>query len=264
MKVFVFDSAKCNGCYGCQLACKDEHWENEWLPYALPQPDTGHFWCKMHQKDHGQVPKVRVEYTPHFCNHCENAPCMKASPDAVYRREDGLVIIDPLKAKGDRSLVDACPYDAIYWNDELDVPQKCTGCAHLLDEGEIPHCVDVCATGALRFGDASEFSEELADAETMTSDEHGGHVYYLNMPHLFIGGDVWDPAADEIIEGAKVTLSGDAEKVAISDEFGDFWFEKLKAGSYRVAIDAEGFIPEVHDIELVESLNIGDFPLKKA
>ena len=66
MKVFVFDSSLCNGCYGCQLACKDEHWNNEWPPYALSQPDTGHFWCRMTQTDHGQVPKVRVEYTPLF------------------------------------------------------------------------------------------------------------------------------------------------------------------------------------------------------
>ena len=70
-------------------ACKDEHWNNEWLPYALPQPDTGHFWCKVTQTDHGQVPKVRVEYTPRFCNHCDEAPCMQAAPEAVYKREDG-------------------------------------------------------------------------------------------------------------------------------------------------------------------------------
>ena len=135
MKVFVFDSTKCNGCYGCQLACKDEHWNNEWPPYALPQPDTGHFWCRMTQTDHGQVSKVRVEYTPLFCNHCDHAPCIEAAPDAVYKRDDGLVIVDPVKAKGNRGLVDACPYGAIYYNEGLDLPQKCTGCAHLVDAG---------------------------------------------------------------------------------------------------------------------------------
>lgn len=263
MKVFVFDSNKCNGCYGCQLACKDEHWNNEWLPYSLPQPDTGHFWCKMVQTDHGQVPKVRVEYTPHFCNHCDNAPCVAAAPEAVYKREDGLVIIDPVKAKGNKALLDACPYDAIYWNEELEVPQKCTGCAHLVDEGELPHCVDVCATGALRFGDESEFADEIAQAETLGAPEHGPRVYYLNMPHLFIGGEVWDPAIDEVVEGAKVTLSGDADMTTESDEFGDFWFRRIDAGSYTVAIEAPGYEPVTKDIVLEKSLNIGDFPLTR-
>lgn len=36
MKVFVVDIAKCNGCYGCQIACKDEHVDNDWMPYAKP------------------------------------------------------------------------------------------------------------------------------------------------------------------------------------------------------------------------------------
>ena len=264
MKVFVFDSSKCNGCYGCQLACKDEHWNNEWLPYALPQPDTGHFWCKMTQTDHGQVPKVRVEYAPRFCNHCDNAPCIEEAPDAVYKRDDGLVIIDPIKAKGDKALVDACPYGAIYWNEELEVPQKCTGCAHLVDEGELPHCVDVCATGALRFGEESEFADELVHAEVLASEEHGPRVYYLNMPHLFIGGEVWDPAIDEVIEGAKVTLSGDAEMTVESDEFGDFWFKRIDEGSYVVTVEAEGYETETREISLEKSLNMGDIPMRRA
>ena len=100
MKAFVVDLGKCNGCYACQLACKDETVGNEWPPYSKPQPDTGQFWLKMFEKTHGQVPKVRVEYRPQLCRHCGNAPCMDAAPDAVYRREDGLVIIDPAKAAG--------------------------------------------------------------------------------------------------------------------------------------------------------------------
>ncbi len=263
MKVFVFDSAKCNGCYGCQLACKDEHWNNEWLPYALPQPDTGHFWCKMTQTDHGQVPKVRVEYKPLFCNHCDDAPCIKADPEVSFKRSDGLVIMDPMKAKGRRDLVDSCPYGAIYWNEDLEVPQHCTGCAHLVDEGELPHCVDVCATGALRFGEEEEFADEIARAETVASAEHGPRVYYLDLPHLFIGGEVWDPALDEVIEGAKITLSGDAQAVTNSDEFGDFWFRKLDPGAYTLTIEAPGFVSQTVDVKLEKSLNVGDFPLER-
>ena len=37
MKAFVIDVSICNGCYCCQIACKDEHAGNDWTPYAKPQ-----------------------------------------------------------------------------------------------------------------------------------------------------------------------------------------------------------------------------------
>ena len=83
MKVFVIDVAKCSGCYNCQIACKDEHAGNDWSPYALPQPDTGQFWCKVDEEVCGKVPHVRVNYLPRLCNHCDEAPCRAASPEAV-------------------------------------------------------------------------------------------------------------------------------------------------------------------------------------
>lgn len=125
-KTFIFDAAKCNGCRNCQLACKDEHVDNEWLPYSKPQPDTGQFWTRIEERIRGQVPKVKIAYIMHMCQHCDGAPCMSAAPEAVYKRDDGLVIIDPSKAKGHKELVEACPYGAIFWNEELEIPQKCT------------------------------------------------------------------------------------------------------------------------------------------
>jgi Fe-S-cluster-containing dehydrogenase component len=267
MKVFVIDIDKCSGCHNCQIACKDEHCGNDWMPYAKPQPNSGQFWMKVNQKDHGQVPKVRVEYTPWMCMHCDNPACKAAAPDAVEKRADGIVLIDPIKSQGRRDLVDACPYGAIYYNEELDIPQKCTGCAHLLDEGEVPHCVDLCATGALRFGDEEEFAEEISNAETFDFGNAAPRVYYLNRPHLFIGGEVWDPIDNEIIEGASIELSmpDGSIKSTHSDDFGDFWFKRIDEGRYSLAIKADGFKDvEVKDIDLCESLNLGDFPLERA
>jgi hypothetical protein len=177
-----------------------------------------------------------------------------------------LVLIDPVASKGRRELVDACPYGAIFYNEALDIPQKCTGCAHLVDEGELPHCVDLCATGALRFGEESEFQSEIAEAETFDINGAGPRVYYLNLPHLFIGGEVWDPQANEIIEGAKVTLilPDGTQRTTATDDFGDFWFRRIDAGTYRVKIEADGFKPvEKTAIQLDKSLNLGDFPLEK-
>lgn len=276
MNIFVFDASRCNGCHGCQIACKDEHCDNEWLPYAKPQPETGHFWCKLDEETHGQVPYVSVEYNVKLCNHCEDAPCMKTAPDAVYRRDDGMVIVDPEKAAGNKELVDSCPYGAIYWNDELSLPQKCTGCAHLVDEGELPRCVDFCQTGGLRFGAYEDFAEELKDAEVLLPDGtfapasdnvHGSHVYYLNHPKLFMAGNVWDPEPNEIIEDATVILTdpaGDAIAEQKTDYFGDFKFERLDAGTYGLRIEKAGYAPVSKEgIRLDKSMNVGDFPLSR-
>jgi len=267
MKVFLIDIARCNGCYNCQIVCKDEHVGNEWLPYAKPQPDTGHFWMKLNETVHGQVPKVKVEYRPVLCMHCDNPSCSKAGDDTVYKRADGLVIIDPEKAQGKKELVASCPYGAIYWNEELNVAQKCTGCAHLIDAGEIPRCVDACSTEALRFGEEEDFAEEIAKAEVL-KPEAGlkPRVYYLNLPKYFLAGDVWDPVINEVIEGAKVTLTAaDGTKwTTETDDFGDFWFRRLESGTYDLTIEAEGYKKvERLGIELKESLNLGDFPLEK-
>lgn len=268
MKAFVFDAARCSGCHGCQIACKDEHCGNEWPPYAAAQPESGQFWCKVDQTTHGQVPRVRVEYRVSMCRHCEECALVKAAPEAVYRRDDGLVIIDPKKASGRSDLVDKCPFDAVYWNEELSLPQKCTGCAHLVDAGENPRCVDACQTGGLRFGEVEEFGDELDGAEML--DKGGGtkpRMCFVNLPKLFLAGNVWDKDADEIIEGATVTLldeEGNAVASQETDYFGDFEFKRLEAGTYGLSIEAEGFpCVERTPITLDKSLWIGDFPLVK-
>ena len=132
----VIDITRCNGCYNCFIACRDEYWGNDYPPYSLAQPVTGHFWMRLMERERGKYPKVKVAYVPITCMHCEDAPCVKASPNgAVYRRQDGIVLIDPQKAKGQKNLVSSCPYRVIYWNEDKEIPQKCTLCAHLMDAG---------------------------------------------------------------------------------------------------------------------------------
>ena len=90
MKALVIDINKCNGCYNCQIACKDEHVGNDWTPYAKPQPDTGQFWMKVTDIVQGTVPKVRVRYMHDICQHCDEAPCIPAcKSEAIYKRDDG-------------------------------------------------------------------------------------------------------------------------------------------------------------------------------
>ena len=63
-KVFVIDVGICNGCYSCQIACKDEHVGNDWAPIAKSQPNTGHFWMFLEEHIRGTVPKVKMHYIP--------------------------------------------------------------------------------------------------------------------------------------------------------------------------------------------------------
>lgn len=244
MKTILFDASLCNGCYGCQLACKDEHCGNDWSPIAAEQPMTGQFWCKVEQEDRGKCPEVKVQYTPIICGHCEDAPCLEAAKDgAVYRRDDGLIIIDPEKAKGQKQIMEACPAGCVYWNEALALPQKCTGCAHLLDDGwTVPRCVDICATGALTYVDEADVPEGAAALPALEATRP--HVKYLNIPKRWIYGCFVDKAAAEVVIGAQVKLRNEAgEDVAcvLTDDFGEFRIKDLNEGCYRVLIEAEGY-----------------------
>jgi Fe-S-cluster-containing dehydrogenase component len=267
-KAFVIDVARCSGCYNCQLACKDEHCGNDWTPYAKPQPDVGQFWLKVEPHECGTIPKVKVHYIPRLCNHCDDAPCIAAAPDTVYRREDGLVIIDPEKAAGNKALAESCPYGVIYWNDELQVAQKCTGCAHLLDAGaKLPRCVEACPTDAFMFGTEDELRDVIAKAESPGPEtSHGPRVHYLNVPKRFIAGTVYDPVDKEVIIGATCRLaSAGEERTAVTDEYGDFWFKDLPDGpTYDLTIEAAGFAPKTFaGLCPAEDINLGDIPLER-
>jgi len=277
MKAFVLDLSMCNGCYNCQIACKDEHVGNDWPPYSLSEPDTGQFWMKVDQKDVGTVPKVKVVYLPSTCMHCDDAPCMKAATNgAVYKRSDGIVIIDPVKSVGQKQLVAACPYGAIYYNEALNIPQKCTACAHLLDTAssttdpglQVPRCVDICPTEALKFGDDTDpaFQALIAQAEVL-NPEFGTkpRMYYLNLPKPWIAGSVFDPVIDECIEGATVTatevVSG-ATYSATSDNYGDFWLNGLAGNkTYNVTMSMAGYFTKQVTVFVQDGSNIGDIPL---
>ena len=271
MKSLVVDISRCNGCYNCQIACKDEHVGNDWMPFTRPQPDTGQFWLKLNEFVRGTVPKVKMHYLPVLCMHCDKAPCVAACPvkDAIYKRNDGVVIIDPSRCTGCRNCVAACPYGAIYFNDGLNLAQKCTMCAHLLDRGwKEPRCVDVCPTGALTFGEEEDLKDLISRAEVLHPEfESRPRVYYIGIPGRFIAGAVYDPEEDECIEGATVTLT-DLESVekftAKTDNFGDFWVHKLKASTYSLKIEKSGYYPnEIKAINTAKDVNLGDIKLHK-
>ena len=272
MKTLVIDVSKCNGCYNCQIACKDEHVGNDWSPYARPQPLNGHFWIKVTDIVRGTFPKVKVAYKQEICRHCADAPCIPACPrKAIVRRDDGIVLIKPDECGGDRSCIAACPYDAIYFNENLKIAQKCTFCAHLLDKGaKEPRCVDVCPTGALSFGEEEELRALIDTAEVVEPDGVGTRprVYYKALPKKFIAGAVYDPAEDECIEGASVVLTNLADGTRLTtgtDEFGDFWLNGLGASNYSLSVEKEGYGPyRIESVSTEQDVNLGEIGLTRS
>jgi tetrathionate reductase subunit B len=272
-KVLVIDITKCNGCYNCQVACKDEHVANDWSPIAKPQPDTGQFWNKVYDDVRGQVPKVKMSYLHSICQHCDDAPCIKScNVQAIYKRDDGAVIIDPDKCRGNRMCLAACPYeDVIYFNDALNIAQKCTFCAHLLDDGWTePRCVDACPTGAFTFGEEEDLKDLIAKAEPLKPrlDYVKPRVFYIGLPKPFIAGAVFQPETDECTEGATVTATNMATGTSASattDSYGDFWLNDLVPGEYTLVVEKAGFLREkMGPIDARKDINVGDISVWKA
>jgi len=244
----LIDITRCNGCYNCFLACRDEYCGNDYPPYSLAQPAEGDFWMRIIEKERGKYPQaIKVAYLPVPCMHCEDPGCVRASRNGeIYRRDDGIVIIDPEKSRGHKELVAACPYRVIFWNEEKQVPQKCTFCAHLMDAGwKEPRCVEACPTGALIFGDLddpeSEISQRLADRKAeVLHPEYGMRekVSYIGLPKRFIAGTVVFGDTDECGAGVSIEIAGDGEKkTTVTNNFGDFEVDGLDADrKYSVKI----------------------------
>ena len=139
------DEQACWGCKTCEVACKQEMK----APTGVRLIEVGE-----------DGPKI-VDDAPFFtyritiCKHCDEPPCADACPDeAIAKRSDGIVIMDYDRCTGCQLCIEACPYDAIDFDDDKGVAQKCNLCHHRVDRGLIPACADnVCLAHCIYFGD---------------------------------------------------------------------------------------------------------------
>jgi len=269
----IIDVEKCEDCNNCFLSCKDEHVDNDFPGYSLSQPLHGHRWMNIMRKERGQFPLIDVAYLPVPCMHCDNAPCINAGKNgAVYKRDDGIVIIDPEKAKGQRDIVKACPYDAIWWNEESSIAQKCTFCSHLLDDGwKEPRCVQACPTGSLQV----LYLEDAAMMNIIESEKlevylpklrTNPRVYYKNLYRYnsnFLAGSIAVEVDEKIecAENAKVILYKDSIKIdeTVTDNYGDFKIDHLneKSGRYMLEIVYPDYTKKTLEIDLENSISVG-------
>lgn len=269
-KSILIDVTRCTGCYNCFLACRDEHFGNDYLPYSAAQPLDGQFWMRINEIERGKYPRPKLSHIPNACMHCDDAPCITAATNgAVYKREDGIVVIDPEKAKGQKDIVNACPYRAIYWNEALQIPQKCTLCVHRLEEGaKEPRCVESCPAGAMYFGDLDDPNSEIAKVAAASKTEafhpeYGTNpmVKYIGLPKRMVSGEVvLDDQKGECAVGVTISLEKEGFKQTMqSDDYGDFVFEGLEKNNvYKISVEKEGygsFETEIHtktDVDLGE------------
>lgn len=274
----AIDISRCDGCGSCLLACKDEYVLNDHLPLSAAQPNHGQKWLRLNEIEQGENSKIKMDYIPVMCQHCTNPVCAAGAPEgAVYTRPDGIVIIDPVKAKGCREMVNKCPYSAIFWNEEQQIPQKCTMCAHMLDSGECTtRCVESCPTQALHFGDLddpnSDISKYVADRGDFVpfKPEFGTQpaLLYRELPQVFITGEVLlGDKTGECCEGAKVSckcLSCGEVRETVTDCFGDFEFKHLKRGAdYEITASFPGYQSKTVTVRLAAAMDLGLVVLDK-
>lgn len=198
----VIDLNKCRpDCDACLTACRmennvayhnDERWDVHWIRKVKLESKVGS------QKTEKSVILL--------CNHCDNPPCAQVCPvQATYKREDGIVIVDHHRCIGCRYCMIACPYNARYFNfkDSEEWPNKehpkrshgvaeaCNFCAHRLDSGKMPACVEACeknGAGAILVGDLNDPNSEISrlvttEAVKRIREDLGTEpkVYYLGL-----------------------------------------------------------------------------------
>lgn len=173
---FVINHDDCIGCHACTVACKAEN--------SVP---VGGFRTSVKYTEVGLFPDVRRMFLVQRCNHCTDAPCVTICPvNALEKRKDGIVDLDRDACIGCRACMQACPYDAIYLNEDLGAVEKCHYCAHRIEKNLEPACVNVCPVGAIVSGDlhdpASRISLMILNHETKVrrpEQRTGPNVRYI-------------------------------------------------------------------------------------
>lgn len=273
----IIDVANCTNCNVCTLSVQDEHVGNRFEGYAEEMPKHGHRWINIERRERGQAPATDVAYLPTMCQHCDDAPCQKAAPDAVTKRADGIVIIDPVKSKGRREIYDACPFGAVWWNEEKDIPQHWIFDAHLLDKGwKEPRCETSCATAAFKSVKVTDDEMQTIAKQEGLERRTEGHdiktrIYYKNLWRFdsdFIAGtlSVEKEGIVDCVADARVQLTMGDTVIATtkSDAYGDFKFDKLQAdgSEYNLEISAEAYQDKSVKLTFKDTDYLGEIQLK--
>jgi molybdopterin-containing oxidoreductase family iron-sulfur binding subunit len=190
----VIDQRRCGGCHSCAVGCKMENNMPDQISLNVvltegsteidnPVATTAYTnVCDMAAYTRA-AGTPRNDFYTRACQHCKDAPCVPVCPvNATHQREDGIVTVDIEKCNGCESCMNACLYgrdemrrlirhtDSILefatgsqYADEtkLNTVKKCTFCAHRVDQGDKPFCVEVCPARARYFGDINNVGSDV-------------------------------------------------------------------------------------------------------
>lgn len=210
----VIDLRRCIGCRGCTVACKSE------FGVAL-----GRWNAVIKQVEYGKYPDAKKAFLPRLCNHCAGEfkedyqvpPCVEKCPEAksgeraklgnvryrtgaTYKRPDGMILLDMSLCIGCYKCIDACPYGVRHIDPFVKLTRsdrekdfgvgKCTFCAHRVDKGLMPSCVNTCQGRARIFGDLNDPESEvskLAKKHDLLNNRMKTTLLpdKLTMPHVF-------------------------------------------------------------------------------
>jgi Fe-S-cluster-containing dehydrogenase component len=154
----LFDLKRCIGCHTCTFACKMENGiqRGSWIRIETiggTDMDT----------PEGKYPNVHMHFLPKLCNHCAQPACLPACPThAIYKRKDGIVLIDREKCTGCKICTKACPYGIPTFNPKTGVVEMCTLCSGRIDKGLEPFCVRCCVTKAIEFGEIDDADSKIS------------------------------------------------------------------------------------------------------
>jgi tetrathionate reductase subunit B len=175
----VLDTRRCIDCKACTVACKAEN--------NVPLGKENYRNWVGADPLRGSYPNLGESYTPSQCQHCSNPPCAHVCPtSATTIGSDGIIHVIDHKCIGCKYCMTACPYNARYYNEEIEAVDKCTFCMQRIQVGRTPACVETCPTKVRVFGDLNdpngEVSQLLAENPSRVLKAAQGtkpNLYYL-------------------------------------------------------------------------------------
>ena len=128
MKRLFIDSTVCTGCRLCEAICSFVHTDGETLPSLA------------RIRVHLNIPLGHFE--PMVCRQCTNPMCIQACPEGALtqNKKTGAPVLDQQKCNLCFLCMDACPFNAIFFNEQERMVLLCDLC------GGDPVCVKFCRT----------------------------------------------------------------------------------------------------------------------
>jgi anaerobic dimethyl sulfoxide reductase subunit B (iron-sulfur subunit) len=160
---FFVNSDACSGCKTCQVACKDRHdlpagvhWRRVYEVAAGAWQRSGDAWAHTVSAYHLSV----------ACHHCADPVCGKqCSVEAIWKRPDGIVLIDQARCVKCNKCRADCPYDAIRYEGSTNAVSKCDFCVDDLEAGRPPACVAACPNRALDWGELNDLRRRFGPVD---------------------------------------------------------------------------------------------------